>query len=942
MGDGGMSDTVLLTGATGFLGSQVARQLVQDTDCTLLALVRGDGTEMARQRLARVWSDWPELAGAIGGRVQVLRGDVSLPQLGLDGSTYEMLARQVTHIVHSAADLRLNAPIDELRVTNVQGAANVLELARAAHRNGVLERLTHVSTAYVAGGRAGLVPEDALSDEFGFSSSYEQSKYEAELLVQGAREELPISVFRPGMIVGDSHTGAIQTFNTMYYPIRLYLTGKLRVLPASPTLRINLVPVDYVARAIAGLTFDPRAAGLTFHLTAPHASLPTAGELVETVRQWAMERLDQRLPRLLFLPIPLPRRRHRPGRAAPERENSLATLLPYLNGRQHFGRDNVDRLLGPYELSWREFLPRLLEYAVYKGFLHRSGRTVHEQILLRLESKGRRVTYHDMVAGRIVTRSALDVREDILAAVGALRALGIGPDDQVAIVGLNSTRYFTLDVAIGLIGAVSVPLYYTSPAAEVGAILQASEAKLLLVGVPKLLEHLGELCPQLRAELPIVSFCRDRVPAGLPCQVMNWDEFLSLGAAQGAGTAQVAPAPVGLVDLATLRYTSGTTGQPKGVMFHHAHLRWLAECTASLLPWKARNRAAAWLSCLPMNHVVEGILATYSPYYIPAPVDIYFLEDIHDMSRALPRVRPTVFFSVPRVYEKVWEAFAGSAPGRLYLSLRKGFVGQVLRPVLRWTLLRKAGFDRCAQLIVGSAPAAESLLRAYHDLGIEVHNAYGLTEAPLVALNRLGANEMGTVGQPLPDTEIRVARDGEVLVRGPQVTAGYFRAKSPCRNGWLRTGDLGRLTDEGKLVIVGRKKELIKTSYGKYLHPAKVETLLKEIPGIAEAMLTGEGRPYCTALLWTRGNGRDRSSTEAIDRAILEMNAHLSHPEQVKQWAILPGSLSVEGGQLTANLKLKRQAVAQQFSGVLDALYRGAGIPRDTLHVGQALRGRVA
>jgi long-chain acyl-CoA synthetase len=946
MGGDGMSGTVLLTGATGFLGSQVARQLLRDTDCTLLALVRGDGTEMATQRLARAWSDWPELAGAIGGRVRVLCGDISSARLGLDGSTYDELARQVTHIVHVAADLRLNGPIDELRVTNVQGVANVLELARAARRSGVLERLAHVSTAYVAGCRAGPVPEDALSDAFGFSSSYEQSKYEGELLVQGAREELPISIFRPGMIVGDSHTGAIQTFNTVYIPLRLYLTGKLPVLPASPRLRINLVPVDYVARAIARLTFDPRAAGLTFHLTAPDASLPTAGELVEVARQWAKERLDVHLPRLLFLPLPVPRRQYRPGRTAPEREHSLvaplSALLPYLNGRQRFGRDNVDRLLGPYELRWREFFPRLLEYAVYAGFLHRSGRTVHEQVLFRLERRSRRVTYHDAVEGRFVTRSARQVRRDILDAVRALRALGVCPGDRVAIVGLNSTRYLALDVAIGLTGAVSVPLYYTSPPADVDAILQASGAKLLLIGVPGLLEHLDELCTWLRAGLPIVSFCRDRVPEGLPCQVISWDEFLALGAAQSASTARVASTPVGFGDLATLRYTSGTTGQPKGVMFHHAHLRWIAECTASLLPWKARNRAAAWLSCLPMNHVVEGILATYSPYYVPAPVDIYFLEDIHDLSRALPRVRPTIFFSVPRVYEKVWEAFAGSGPGRLYLSLRKGFAGQVLRPVVRWILLRKAGFDRCAQLIVGSAPAAENLLRAYHDLGIEVHNAYGLTEAPLVALNRLGANQIGTVGQPLPDTEVRVAEDGEVLVRGPQVTVGYFRAGSPCHDGWLRTGDLGRQTGEGKLVIIGRKKELIKTSYGKYVHPAKVETLLKEIPGVAEAMLAGEGKPYCTALLWTVGNGRGRPSPEAIDRAILEVNARLSHPEQVKQWAILPGGLSIEGGHLTANLKLKRQVVAQQFSTVLDALYRGESLPGDTLHVGRALRERVA
>jgi len=278
MGGGGMSSTVLLTGATGFLGSQIARQLLQDTDLTILALVRAEGMEAATRRLVRVWSDWPELAGAVGGRVQVVWGDISLPRFGLDKDTYDELARWVTHIVHAAADLRLNAPIEELRVTNVQGVANVLELARAARRNGRLERLAHVSTAYVAGCRTGFVPEDALSDESGFSSAYEQSKYEGERLVQAAKEELPISIFRPGMIVGDSRTGAIRTFNTVYYPLRLYLTGKLRVLPASSRLPLNVVPVDYVARAIASLTFDSRAVGLTFHLTAPHASLPEVGD----------------------------------------------------------------------------------------------------------------------------------------------------------------------------------------------------------------------------------------------------------------------------------------------------------------------------------------------------------------------------------------------------------------------------------------------------------------------------------------------------------------------------------------------------------------------------------------------------------------------------------------------------------------------------------------
>lgn len=937
-----MNSVVLLTGATGFLGSQIARQMVQTTDCTIVALVRAADHAAATRRLARAWWDWPEIAGAIGDRVEVRCGDVAAPCLGLDDDTYRELAHRVTHIIHTAADLRLNAPIDELRKTNVQGTANVLAFARTVQQDHGLARLAHLSTAYVAGGRRGEVLESALTDAYGFSSAYEQSKYEGECLVAAAKAELPISVFRPGMIVGASDSGEIKTFNTIYFPLRLYLTGALRLLPAHPNLRVNIVPVDYVAAAITRLTFAPEAAGLNFHLVVPHKSLPRAGELVEQVRQWARLHLNVQLPRPFFIPLPqfITRGRYRPSSASKPTSiqkkqwmlDDLLSLAPYFNERIVFRRDNVDRLLGPYDFKWRKVLPHLLAYAVYRGFMHRSERTVHEQILQRLGTNSRRVTYYDLVEGKCLPRSATDVRREMLAAAGALRALGIQPGDRVALVGLNSTRYLVLDVAIGLVGAVSVPLYYTSPPAEIDAILAASGARLLLVGVPKLLAQVSELC----TDVPVISFCREAPPQSSVRPVMAWQDFLALG----AGSKGPMTAPVGFGDLATLRYTSGTTGPPKGVMFNHGHLRWMGECIAGLMPWPARNRAAVYLSFLPLNHVVEGILATYSPYYLPAAVDIYFLEDIYRVAQALPRVRPSIFFAVPRVYEKVWESLQNNWLGRTYLGLEEGFFKRLLRPLLRWRLLRKAGFDRCVQLIVGSAAVSEGLLRGFHDLGIEVHNAYGLTEAPLVTLNRAGANRIGTVGEPLPETELRIAEDGEVLVRGSQVTAGYFgqNGEQPFQSGWLHTGDLGQLTAEGRLVILGRKKDLIKTAYGKYVQPAKLEGLLKEIPGIAEALLVGEGRPYCSALLWINADACDPVRAAALDAAIAQMNSHLSHPEQVKRWAVLTNDLSVAGGDLTPNLKLKRLAVARRFRSLVDALYGDGAVAESVLHRGQGER----
>lgn len=366
---------------------------------------------------------------------------------------------------------------------------------------------------------------------------------------------------------------------------------------------------------------------------------------------------------------------------------------------------------------------------------------------------------------------------------------------------------------------------------------------------------------------------------------------------------------------------------------------------SSLLPWKARNRTANYLSFLPMNHVVEGILATYCPYYMPAGVNIYFLEDLKDIQRVLPRLRPTIFFSVPRIYERIWEALEGNPVGRRYLSLPSGLRKKALGALLRWQTLRKAGLDRCAQLIAGSAPCSEGLLQNFRELGIEIHNAYGMTEAPLVTLNRLGANRLGTVGKPLPQTEIRVAEDGEVLVRGPQVMAGYFDGQDggetiqPFQDGWLLTGDLGYLSPDGSLVLKGRKKELFKTSYGKYVQPAKVESLLREIPGVAEAMLVGDSRPYCVALLWIQDKTLDADAGQRIDRLVGQVNHGLSHPEQVKRWAVLANNLSIEADDLTANLKLKRQAIARRLEDVVAGLYGRSRPSPVVLHIGEAEQG---
>lgn len=918
-----MNDAVLITGATGFLGTHVTRLILEQTGLPIIVLVRDRDMQTAKLRLERTWWDWPNMVSEIGNRIQVQDGDLSLPQLGLSRASYNDLVASVSRIIHLAADIRLNESVESIRRVNVAGVCNLLDLAYAIHRHHGLVRFSHVSTAYVAGRRKGTVPEDELTDRYGFSNNYELSKFEAETQVREAGKELPISVFRPGMVVGHSENGAIKTFNTIYFPLRLYLTGKLKLFPVRPSLKINLVPCDYVSEAIVRLTFDPEAQGRTFHLTLPAESLPTVREMIQSTRKWAAEKLHLKLPAPIFLPIPISRlavplgfvarhvTRFLPGMSS---VRSLLSLAPYFEENRIYQRDNVDGLLGTYKANWQDFFPQILTYAVEHGFMHRTERTVHEQALFRLTGKSRPVRFHDVTPGKIITRGPDEITSEIRKAVSSMKQMGINAGDRISVVGFNSTCYFVIDTAIGLCGGVSVPLYYSSPVRELADIIDASGARLLFVGVPEILEKLAAA----GIKIPAVSFCREMPQCHLPENFMDWHNFLMLG----DGYEAFMKSPAGFGDIATLRYTSGTTGRPKGAAFNHAGLRWMAETIASLPPWKARTQKLFYLSFLPMNHVVEGILTSYALYYAPAPVEVYYLESFRELQKVLPQIRPTVFFSVPRFYEKVWEQAAGSFIGRRYLRRRDGTLKRLLGIVLGRLVKKAAGIDRCAQLIVGSAPVSTELLENFRAIGIEIHNAYGLTEAPLITLNRFKANQTDTVGEPLQDTQVRIADDGEILVSGPQVMKEYFQDadESHLEDGWLHTGDLGCLTHDNYLVISGRKKEVMINSYGKNINPVKIELMLREATGINNIIVCSDNKPYCTALLWGCPS-HDPQVIAAIESGIRKVNGQISHPEQVKKWAVLTADLSIEGGDLTANLKMKRSDILIKYKEVIEALY---------------------
>ncbi len=852
---------IFLTGATGLLGTEVVSRLLQTTDSLIYVLVRARSEAEAASRLRALWWDDSLLADAVGERVLPVVGDVTT-------SLMNIFDEDITHIIHCAAETGLQKSREELWRINVEGTRQVIRLAESLPR---LQRFTYVSTAYVAGTKRGcIMEEEPLYNRF--YSLYEQSKAEAERLVRTS--SLPFTICRPGMIVGNSQTGRTRNFNTVYYVLKLMLQGKLRLLPVSRQQRVNVIPVDEVARQVADLSLNASAEGRTFHLTAPTEQLPQVGELVEAVRRWAKDNLHIEVPEPLFIPMPVLRtigKRYNAGKHAKSRSllSNLTALMPYFFDDHLFDRSNTDRMAGNYTIDWRLFLPTLLDFACRHNFMRLSDQTIFQQAVRRRESHHFPITYYNISAQGTERISGREMNAIVRRYVSQLQQLGVRKGDTVALSGINCAEHAAIDNAIGLMGAVSVPIYYTTPADEIALLLSKSGARWFFVGDERVMKN----TEGLKTDVQIIVFG--------PLKKEGQTEGAA-ASADGNGSSFDIPDTTYSDALATIRYTSGTTGEPKGVMFSYSQLKWMGEVLTNLLSWRDRNSEMRYLSFLPMSHVVEGILAAYAPYCMLCKAKIYYLTDFQMLTQALPQVRPTVFFSVPRFYEKLWEQIERNPLGQRYLTMNEGWKKRLVGRLLRRAVLRKAGLDKCSQLLVGSAPISEELLLHFRALGIEIHNAYGQTEAPLITLNRLGQNVIPSIGTPLPDTTVTTAPDGELIVSGPQVAMGYYQLETDTfREGRLHTGDLGHIDADGNIFIRGRKKDMLITSYGKNINCTKIEQRLCDIPCVEQAVLVGEQRPFCTALLWTNG------STETLAADIERMNSQLSHPEQVKRNVVL-------------------------------------------------------
>ncbi len=558
--------------------------------------------------------------------------------------------------------------------------------------------------------------------------------------------------------------------------------------------------------------------------------------------------------------------------------------------------------------------------------------------------------------------TAAGFRDEVVALAKGLVASGIGAGDRVALMSRTRYEWTLIDYAIWAAGAVSVPVYETSSAEQAEWILSDSGARACFAETAGLAELIGGL----RERAPALEQVWQIEPRSAPGSL---DQLIRSGAGVGDDVIAERAAAAAAQDLATVIYTSGTTGRPKGCELTHANL--LADVRNAFLgPLSAIPAVpgASTLLFLPLAHVFARIIEVGC---LEGGIVLGHCPDIRAdaLLPALASFRPTFILAVPRVFERVYNGaeqraaaerrgtvFARAArvavgysraldaPGGPGLGLR---LERALFDRLVYRKLRAAVGGRAAHAVSGGAALSERLLHFFRGAGITVLQGWGLTETAAAAtVNRPDRNKIGTVGLPLPGVALRIDDDGEILVRGPNVFAGYWNNEAATKetfaeDGWLRTGDVGELDDEGFLTITGRKKEMIVTAGGKNVAPAVLEDRLRAGGLISQAMVVGDGRPYVAALItldaealehWKKLHGKPADATiaslredpdllAAVQAAVDEANKAVSRAESIRRFRILDGDFTQEAGQLSAKLGIRRSVLAKDFASDIEALY---------------------
>ena len=526
--------------------------------------------------------------------------------------------------------------------------------------------------------------------------------------------------------------------------------------------------------------------------------------------------------------------------------------------------------------------------------------------------------------------------------------------DKIAIIAKNRPEWLMLDLAVQKIGAVLIPVYPTIHESELEFILKDAEVKMIFVND----EHLFEKVNSIRYNLPnlkeIFSFNKTD-------KVKYWKEILDRADENDFGKVKEMSTKIKHEDLATIIYTSGTTGKPKGVMLSHKNI--LSNVLDSLPCFPPGDNLKA-LSFLPLNHIFERMV---SYLYLYKGTSIFFAESMETIPDNLREVKPQLFTTVPRLLEKVYERimqkgrelsgikrklffWAHSLAEKFEINKNQGFFYNLQLSIANKVIFekwREALGDEIISIISGGAACQVRLIRIFTAAKIPVMEGYGLTEtSPVISVNRYEekGRMFGTVGPLIRNVQVKIADDGEILCKGPNVMMGYYKrpdlTAESMKDGWYRTGDIGMMIDNKFLKITDRKKEMFKTSGGKYVAPVVVENKLKESPYIENIMVTGAGEKYVGALItpsfsdlkkWTQQNNIEYTTNEDILKnhqvqqlyksEVEHYNQQFNHVEQIKKFELLPHEWSVETGEMTPKLSLKRKVITEKYRDAVKRIY---------------------
>ncbi len=557
--------------------------------------------------------------------------------------------------------------------------------------------------------------------------------------------------------------------------------------------------------------------------------------------------------------------------------------------------------------------------------------------------------------------------------------LGLERGDRVALLLESDVQFCVVDMACLIAGLIDVPLYLSSSAEQMSYVAEHSEAKALAVANPKRLEQAAEILPDL-PNIETIILCESGGEAESPAlpdgvRLVTLDEVRSRGrdSTEDQETSiQALRDQIDPQDLATIIYTSGTTGRPKGVMLTHENISSNAlNSVGELTGFKNGPDGEVVLSFLPLTHIFARMLQ-YA--FMLRGVSIYFVHP-DNLVEALPKVQPTAFASVPRVLEKVYAGIRKKIMGMEGLQRRIGEWALGLaqeyemdREMSTFYELKRAVADRLvfrkwrdalggrvSWIVVGGAALQPDLANTLAAAGITTLQGYGLTEtSPVISYTRPERIKPGTVGEPLPGVEVRIADDGEILTRGPHVMKGYYKRPEKTdevitEDDWFHTGDIGEFDEDGYLKITDRKKDLFKLSTGKYVMPQPIENQLGSQPLVDKGVVVGSDRKFCAALIFpaedqVRAEAKERDLdpdasfkellqhskiVDAFRDLVREANEGLDHWATVKRFALVPNELTIESGLLTPTLKVRRPEVQKTFAAEIDALYYEDGPPTE-------------